>query len=117
LLLARIHHAPRVGPPGRGWLVAAAGVALLLLVGVVVCLLWRRPGGVGRGRRDDLAPAEAEMLAMLWRTGRPVDQTEIAKAVSLDSEKAAEAIRDLEARGLIRRQWDGERQTYGVRPV
>ena len=115
VILAMNHHGRGFGPAEWGWLVAA-GVVVLLIAAFVYRRV-RQPDGLSRTERRDLNPTEAEILAMLRQTGRPLSQAEVADTLSMDAADVAEAAQHLEARDLIRRQWSSERQAYIITPA
>lgn len=116
-ILAMNHRGHGFGPAGWGWLIAAGVVVVLVLIAAFVYWRVRQPDGLSRNERRNLDPTEAEILAMLRQTGRPLSQAEIADILSMDAEDIAEAAQHLEARDLIRRQWSSEQQTYIITPA
>jgi len=87
-----------------GWLVVIGVVLVVALVAILVNYRSRQPDGVSRGERRDLQPMEAEILAMLRQTDRPVARSEIGEMVLMDPDDSAAAVQDLEARGLNGRE-------------
>jgi len=116
MLLAMIHHGHDVSFAGWGWLIVGGLVLLVLLVAALVYFRGRQGDGLSRAERRDLGPMEAEILAMLRQTGRPVVQSEIGDTVPMDPDDIAQAVQDLESRGLVHREWSSERQAYIVTP-
>lgn len=105
------------GPGGWPWPLVGGAAAAVALVAVLACLGRRQSNTVSRSERRELEPMEVEILAALREAGRPVAQSEIGETVPMDGEDIAEALDGLEARGLVRRHWSSERQTYMAGPA
>ena len=89
-------------------------------IAVVILLIWfihRRivaSDGLTEKERRELPPEQKEILSLLRQYGGPMMQTELVDTVSYDLEDAVEILKELEARGLIRRQWKHEQGTYEI---
>ncbi len=110
LILEMNHHGRGFGPAEWFWLVVVGMVVLV----IAVFVYWqvRQSDGLSRTERRELDSTEAEILAMLRQTGRPLSQAEIADILTLDADDIGEAAQHLEVRNLIQRQWSSEQQTY-----
>jgi len=117
VILAMNHHGRGFGPAGWGWLVAACVAVAILVIAVLVYWRVRQSDGLSRAERHELDPTEAEILAMLRQTGKPLSQAEIAEILTMDADDIAEAAQHLESRDLIRRQWSSEQQAYIITPA
>jgi DNA-binding MarR family transcriptional regulator len=62
--------------------------------------------------RKALSSEQKEILSMVRQKGEPVTQIEIVDNISGDLEYVAQILKNMEARGLIRREWDPEKRTY-----
>jgi len=110
--VAMNHHGPGGGLGGLGWLILAGIAVLVLLFAFFVHFRIRQSDGLSRSERRRLDPMEAEILAMLRQTGRPMAQSQVGDLTSADVEDVARAAQRLEAKGLVRRAWSSEQQTY-----
>jgi len=102
------------------WGLLIAGVVFVAAIAGLAAVLLARPGPVrrtGQAQRQDLGPMEQEMLAMLRQKGGPLRQPELTDALPADADDIALALRDLERRGLVRREWSHKEQAYLVTPV
>src|SRR3990172_2640169 len=117
MLLAMTHRGHGLGLGAWGWLLVGAMVLLVVAVAVAVYFRGRQPDGLSRAERRKLGPMTPEILAIVRQTGRPASQAELAELVSMDADDIAKAVQDLESRGLVRREWSSEQQTYLVTPA
>ncbi len=115
VIVAMNHHGHGFGPGEWGWLIAA-GVVVLLIAAFVY---WRtrQSDGLSPAERRELDLADAEILAMLRQTGKPLSQAELADILAMDIDDIAETLQKLEARHLIRRRWSSELRAYIITPA
>lgn len=109
------HHGHGFGPQFGIWLVLGAGLLVVVIVALLLYFRGRQPDGLSRSERRGLDPMQTEILAMLRQNGGPVAQSEIGETVPMDSDEIANALRELEDRNLVRREWSSEKQVYMVR--
>jgi DNA-binding MarR family transcriptional regulator len=107
-------HGHSFGPLFGIWLVLGAGLLIVVTVGLLLYFRGRQPNGLSRSERRGLDPMQAEILAMLRQNGGPIAQSEIGETVPMDSDDMANALRELEQRNLVRREWSSEKQVYMV---
>jgi DNA-binding MarR family transcriptional regulator len=117
MISAITHHGHEAGLHWWGWLIGIGILVGLVLIATLVHRHVRQSDGLSRAERRDLTPHEAEVLAMLRQTGRPLSQVEIADILPMDVEDIAEAAQHLEERALILRQWSSEQRTYIITPA
>jgi DNA-binding MarR family transcriptional regulator len=111
------HHGHGIGSPFWIWLVIGG---ILLVVAIVALLSYfrgRQADGLSRAERRELGPVQAEILAMIRQNGGPMLQTELTDTLLYDTEDIAGMLKDLESKGLIRREWKSENETYEITPV
>ena len=107
------HYAPRSADP---WMIGV--IVALLLAAVIILIVWlihRRTiasDGLTPSERKSLPYAEREILSLLRQHGGPMAQTEVVEALPSDFQDLAEALKRIEERGLIRREWQADRGTY-----
>ncbi len=116
MLMSMFHRGHSAAHLGWGWFIVAGFILLVLVVTGFVYLRLRQSDGLSRSERRQLGPMEAEILAMLRQTGRPLGQSEIGQSMGMDVDDIAEAMHFLEGGGLVRREWSSDRQTYLVWP-
>jgi len=117
-----MHHGPRTVSAFGGayfpWLIVGL-IALAALVGLLIWLLAR--GGEASptqrsGEREAEENLDGQIMAMLHQAGGPLLQTEIAANLSVSTERAALALRDMVDRGRVYRKWEADHYTYRVIP-
>jgi hypothetical protein len=97
-----------------------AGVTVILLVCAVGLGLWfihRRTlasDGLTPVERKTLPHPHREILSMLRQHGGFMLQSEIAGAMPERLEEVAAALKGLEERTFIGREWDSEKSTYRI---
>jgi len=93
--------------------IAGAIVVVILLVWLILRRTMASDGLTGKERKE-LPSKQKEILSLLRQHGGPMLQTELVDTMSYDLEDAAEIIKEMESRGLIRRQWKQEQETYEI---
>lgn len=117
MIIAMNHHGHGIGPPFWIWLVVGG---ILLIVVIVVLLSYfrgRQSDGLSRAERRELNPVQVEILALIRQNGGPLLQSELSDILPYDVDQIAEILKELESKGLIRRQWKSEQQTYEINPA
>jgi len=114
MIVAMNHHGHGFGSPFGIWLVLGGILLVVVIVALLLYFRGRQPDGLSRSERRELDPMQAGILAMLRQNGGPVAQSQIGEAVPMDSDETANALRELENRGLVRREWNSEKQSYMV---
>jgi uncharacterized membrane protein len=114
MIVAINHHGHGFGPPFGIWLVLGGILLLVVIVALLLYFRSRQPDGLSRTERRQLDPVQAEILAMIRQNGGPLAQSEIGETVPMDTDEIANALRKLEERGLVRREWNGEKQVYMI---
>lgn len=107
------HHATRLF---EAWPFLAAGGALVFAV-LAGMILYRRQQQPHRpfpyeGQRP--GPLEAEILALVCQRGGPISQPDIAALSGAHMEEVGSVLHNLEARGLVYREWSREDHCYIV---
>lgn len=103
--------------PYEPWMIALfiAGV-----IAVVVLLIWfihRRTmasDGLTEKERKELSSDQREILSMLRQHGGPMIQTELVDMMPYDLDDIAEILKEMESKGLLRREWKSEKGTYEI---
>jgi hypothetical protein len=101
----------------RFWPVWLLLGGILLVVVVIALFLYfrgRRSDGLSRWEHCELDPMQAEILSMLCRNDGPVVQSEIVETTHMSSDDTAIALRELEDRGLAKRESNSGKQAYMV---
>jgi len=110
-----MHHNHTAGSSGAWPILAVGGVLVIaVLVGVLLYRRLRQPDGLSPEERRRLGPLEAEVLALVRQRGAPVSQPDIAVESGTDGDLVGRVLHDLQARGLVRREWSHEDQCYIV---
>ena len=100
---------------------AIALVGLVLLVIAVILIVRHRRAKLAQleelneTQRHTLEEFETQVLALLSQHGGQLSQVRIAAALGLPSELVADRLLEMEAQGLIERDWTVEEYTYSVR--
>lgn len=81
------------------------------------CFRGKQSDGLSRTECRKLNATQAEILAMVRQDGGSMLQTELANLLPYDIEEIAEARKDLEPGGLIRREWKSDNETYEITAV
>ena len=107
------HHPFFYEPWMIGLFIAGAIVVVILLVWLILRRTMASDGLTGK-ERNELPSEQKGILSLLRQHGGPMLQTELVDTMSYDLEDAAEIIKEMESRGLIRRQWKQEQETYEI---
>lgn len=108
------HHTSMSSDP---WVIGLIIVALITVVTGIIWFARRRmvaSDGLTPLERKGLDFQEREILSMLRQCGGPMRQNEIVDALSGDLEDMAGVMKDMEAKGLIHREWKSDMGTYIV---
>ena len=108
------HHATLAIDP---WMLGIAVIVLIALVAGIFWLLHRNrvaSDGLSPVERKSLPYLEKEILSMLRQHGGSLMQDEIVDTLPGDFEELVEAIRAMEVKDLINREWRKDQGTYSV---
>jgi uncharacterized membrane protein len=87
---------------------------------IVVLLVWYihrktvASDGLTTEERKELPSEQKETLSLLRQHGGPMMQTELVDIMPYDLDDAVEILKEMESRGLIRREWKQEQGTYEI---
>lgn len=90
-------------------------IGAVVLIGAIIWFISRRTvsnDGLTPRERKTLSSEQKEILSMARQKGEPLTQTEIVGIIPGGLEYVAEILKNMEAKGLIQRQWDSEKETY-----
>ena len=99
------------------WLVVVLLAALLVVVILLIWFFHRRmvaSDGLNGRERKELPSEQREILSILRQNGGPMLQTELVELMPSDLQDVAEILKDLESKGLIRREWKSGQGTYEI---
>lgn len=85
------------------------------MIGILIWFISRKivsSDGLTPNERKALSSEQKEILSMVRQKGEPIIQIEIVDIISGDLEYVVEILKNMEAKGLIRREWDSEKRTY-----
>lgn len=97
------------------WIIFVVIGAVILLIGILIWFISRKivsSDGLTPNERKALSSEQKEILSMVRQKGEPIIQIEIVDIISGDLEYVVEILKSMEAKGLIRREWDSEKRTY-----
>jgi len=103
--------------PYEPWMVV---IFIAGVIAVVVLLIWfihRRTvasDGLTEKERKELPSDQREILSMLRQHGGPMIQTELVDMMPYDLDDIAEILKEMESKGLLRREWKSENGTYEI---
>jgi len=106
--------------PAGAWGAIALAVLVLLVVAVILIVRHRRAKQaqleeLNETQRHTLEEFETQVLVLLSQHGGQLSQFRIAAVLGLSSELVADRLLEMEAQGLIERDWTVEEYTYSVR--
>lgn len=107
-----IHHAS--GGTDSWIIILIIGVAVVL-IGILIWLISRKTvssDGLKPAERKVLPSEQKEILSMVRQKGEPISQIEIVDMTSGGPEYAIEILKEMEDKGVIKRTWDSEKNTY-----
>jgi uncharacterized membrane protein len=93
--------------------IAGAIVVVILLIWLIHRRSVASDGLTGKERKE-LSSEQKEILSLLRQHGGPMMQTELVDIMPYDLEDAAEMLKAMEGKGLIRREWKQEQATYEI---
>jgi uncharacterized membrane protein len=93
--------------------IAGAVVIIVLLIWFILRRTVASDGLTGKERKE-LPSEQKELLSLLRQHGGPMMQTELVDTIPYDLDDSAEILKEMESRGLIRRQWKQEQGTYEI---
>ena len=97
------------------WIIFVVIGAVILLIGILIWFISRKivsSDGLTPNERKALSSEQKEILSMVRQKGEPIIQIEIVDIISGDLEYVVEILKNMEAKCLIRREWDSEKRTY-----
>lgn len=97
------------------WIIILVIGAIILLISVLIWYISRktmRSDGLTPNERKALSSEEKEILSMARQKGEPLMQIEIVDINPGGLEHVVEILKNMENKGLIRREWDSEKGTY-----
>jgi uncharacterized membrane protein len=103
--------------PYEPWMIALFIAALIVVVILLVWFIHRRTvasDGLTGKERKELPSEQREILSMLRQYGGPMPQAELVDMMSYDLDDITEIFKEMESKGLIRRQWKSEQGTYEI---
>jgi len=103
--------------PYEPWLIALFIAGAIVVVILLVWFIHRRTvasDGLTEKERRDLPSEQREILSMLRQHGGPMLQTELVDTMLYDLDDAVGVLKEMESKGLIRREWKSEQGTYEI---
>ncbi len=107
------HHPLPYGP----WMIALLIAGAIIVVVLLVWFIHRRTvasDGLTGKERKELPCEQKEILSMLRQHGGPMLQTELVDLMPYDLEDAADILKKMESKGLVRREWKAEQGTHEI---
>ncbi len=101
--------------PYEPWMTALFIAGAIVVVVLLVWFVYRRTvasDGLTEKERKELPSEQKELLSLLRQHGGPMMQTELVDMMPYDLDDSAEILKEMESRGLIRREWKAEQRTY-----
>jgi DNA-binding MarR family transcriptional regulator len=111
-----IHHAS--GGIDTWIIILIIGLAVVFL-SILIWLISRKTissDGLKPAERKILTSEQKEILSMVRQKGRPITQIEIVDMTSGGPEYVIEILKEMEEKGLIKRTWNSEKNTYLISP-
>ena len=97
------------------WIIIVIIVTVVFFIGILIWFINRKTvssDGLTPDERKTLPSEQKEILSMVRQKGEPLSQIEIVDIISGDLEYVVEILKNMEAKSLIRREWDSEKGTY-----
>lgn len=110
--MSQTHHA---AGGTDSWIIFVVIGAIILLIGFLIWFISRgtvRADGLTPNERKALSSEEKEILSMARQKGGSLTQIEIVDIIPGGLEYVVEILKNMETKGLIRREWDSEKRTY-----
>lgn len=110
--MSQTHHA---AGELNSWIIFVVIGAIILLIGILIWFISRRTvrsDGLTPNERKALSSEQKEILSMARQKGEPLTQIEILDIIPGGLEYVVEILKNMETKGLIRREWDSEKRTY-----
>jgi len=89
--------------------------AIILLIGILIWFISRKTvssDGLTPNERKALSSEQKEILSMVRQKGEPITQIEIVDIISGGLEYVVEILKEMEAKNLVRREWNSQKGTY-----
>jgi uncharacterized membrane protein len=102
------------------WMIALFIAGAIVVVILLILFIHRRTvasDGLTGKERKELPSEQREILSLLRQHGGPMMQTELVDVMSYDLEDTAEILKNMEAKGLIHREWKPGQGTYEITVV
>ena len=115
--MLQTHHAP--GGIDT-WIIIVVVGSVILLISVLIwfiSLRTRRSDGLTPNEKRALSSEEKEILSMARQKGEPLTQIEIVNIIPGGLEYVVEILKNMESKGLIRREWDSEKRTFLISSI
>ena len=97
------------------WIIIIVIGVVVLLIGILIWFISRRTvrsDGLTPNERKALSSEQKEILSMARQKREPITQIEIVDIIPGGLEYVVEILKNMETKGLIRREWDSEKGTY-----
>jgi DNA-binding MarR family transcriptional regulator len=97
------------------WIIFVLIGTIILIIGILIWFISRRTvssDGLTPNEKKTLSSEQKEILAMARQKGEPLMQIEIVDIIPGGLEYVVEILKNMESKGLIRREWDSEKRTY-----
>jgi len=107
-----IHHAS--GGIDIWIIILIIGLAVVFL-GILIWLISQKTissDGLTPSERKSLPSEQKEILSIVRQKGKPITQIEIVDMTSGGPEYATEILKEMEDKGLIKRTWNSDKNTY-----
>lgn len=103
--------------PHEPWMIALFIAGAVVIVVLLVWYIHRKTvasDGLTTKERKELPSEQKEILSLLRQHGGPMMQTELVDIMPYDLDDAVEILKEMESRGLIRREWKPKQGTYEI---
>jgi len=101
------------------WIIILIIALAVVFLGLLIWLISRKTissDGLKPAERKILTSEQKEILSMVRQKGGPITQIEIVDMTSGGPEYAIEILKEMEDKGLIKRTWNSEKNTYLISP-